>query len=59
MLIDERDEYMSGKLAALAEKEDPPKQVVAMVGAGHLVGMIQAFNDIKIINFENIEIIKK
>ncbi len=44
VLIDERDEYMTGKLAALAEGNSPPNHVVAMVGAGHLVGMLPALN---------------
>jgi len=40
VLIDERDQYMVGKLAQLAEKPDGPKNILAMVGAGHLIGMV-------------------
>ncbi len=42
VLIDERDQYMVGKLIQLAEAPDGPKNILAMVGAGHLVGMIPA-----------------
>ena len=44
VLIDERDQYMVGKLIQLAESPDGPKNILAMVGAGHLVGMIPALN---------------
>tara|TARA_B100000686_G_C16765968_1_gene961772 strand:- start:289 stop:1479 length:1191 start_codon:yes stop_codon:yes gene_type:complete len=39
-LIDERDQYMAGKLAAIAEMESAPKNVVVVIGAGHLPGML-------------------
>lgn len=42
-LIDERDQYMTGKLAQLAETPDAPKNIIALVGAGHLLGMVPAF----------------
>jgi len=43
VLIDERDEYMTGKLNALAKSPEAPKKVVAMIGAGHLIGMRPKF----------------
>ena len=42
-LIDERDQYMVGNLAALAIAPDAPKNILAIVGAGHLSGMVPAF----------------
>ena len=45
VLIDERDEYMTGKLMQLGATEDAPKNVIAFVGAGHLVGMIPSFEN--------------
>ncbi len=45
VLIDERDEYMTGKLMQLGDTEDAPKNVIAFVGAGHLVGMIPCFEN--------------
>ena len=44
VLIDERDQYMVGKLMQLAESPGGPKNILAMVGAGHLVGMIPALD---------------
>jgi len=44
VLIDERDEYMVGKLIQLAESPDAPKNILAFVGAGHLIGMVPAFS---------------
>jgi len=44
VLIDERDEYMTGKLVELANTPGGPKKILALVGAGHLVGMMPAFN---------------
>ena len=43
VLIDERDQYMVGKLVEMANSPDRPKNILAMVGAGHLVGMLPAF----------------
>ena len=43
VLIDERDEYMTGKLEMLATSENGPKNILALVGAGHLIGMESAF----------------
>ena len=43
VLIDERDEFMVGKLSMLATSEDAPKNILAIVGAGHLVGMVPGF----------------
>lgn len=38
-LIDERDRYMTGKLAAIAAAPSPPQHILAVVGAGHVPGM--------------------
>ncbi len=46
VLIDERDVYMTGKLAALTKGPDAPRNILAMVGAGHLPGMLKAFEKI-------------
>ena len=43
VLIDERDKFMVGKLSMLATSEDAPKSILAIVGAGHLVGMVPEF----------------
>lgn len=40
VLIDERDEYMAGKLAQISTSFQAPKKVLALVGAGHLMGMM-------------------
>lgn len=45
ILIDERDLFMVGKLIEMTQSEDQPKNILAMVGAGHLVGMLPAFDD--------------
>ena len=45
VLIDERDQYMVGKLIEMAKSPDAPKHILAMVGAGHLVGMLPAFDN--------------
>ena len=45
VLIDERDQYMVGKLVEMAQSADSPKNILAMVGAGHLVGMLPAFEN--------------
>ena len=45
VLIDERDQYMVGKLIEMAHAPDRPKHILAMVGAGHLVGMLPAFEN--------------
>lgn len=42
VLIDERDQYMVGRLAQIARAEDSPKKILAVVGAGHLIGMLPA-----------------
>jgi pheromone shutdown protein TraB len=39
VLIDERDECMTGKLSILSCSENAPKNILAIVGAGHLIGM--------------------
>jgi len=44
VLIDERDEFMVGKLIKLAQSPDGPKNIIAIVGAGHLIGMVPAFS---------------
>ena len=43
VLIDERDEFMTGKLSMLTKLENAPKNILAIVGAGHLVGMVPNF----------------
>ena len=40
ILIDERDQYMVGRLAQIAHEPNPPKRMLALVGAGHLIGML-------------------
>lgn len=45
VLIDERDQYMTGKLIQLAESPNAPKNILALVGAGHLIGMMPAFSN--------------
>jgi pheromone shutdown-related protein TraB len=40
VLIDERDEYMVGRLAQISAAPDAPKKIIAFVGAGHLIGMV-------------------
>ena len=40
VLIDERDEYMVGRLAQISQQSESPKKILAVVGAGHLVGML-------------------
>ncbi|MFQ5451415.1 MAG: TraB/GumN family protein [Nitrospinaceae bacterium] len=44
VLIDERDEYMAGQLANLAADPDAPKNILTLVGAGHLIGMLPALS---------------
>ena len=43
VLIDERDQYMVGNLALLATSTNAPKNIIALVGAGHLAGMVPMF----------------
>jgi pheromone shutdown-related protein TraB len=45
VLIDERDHYMVGKLVEMTQSPDGPKNILAMVGAGHLVGMLPTFEN--------------
>jgi len=45
VLIDERDQFMVGKLIEMTKSPDSPKNILAMVGAGHLVGMLSAFEN--------------
>ena len=45
VLIDERDQYMVGKLVEMTKASDGPKNILAMVGAGHLVGMLPTFEN--------------
>ena len=44
VLIDERDEFMTGKLSMLTKLENSPKNILAIIGAGHLVGMVPNFD---------------
>ena len=46
VLIDERDQYMVGKLVEMTQSPDRPKHILAMVGAGHLVGMLPTFENL-------------
>ncbi|HKI48250.1 MAG TPA: TraB/GumN family protein [Desulfobacteria bacterium] len=45
VLIDERDQFMVGKLIEMTKSPEGPKNILAMVGAGHLVGMLPAFKN--------------
>ena len=45
VLIDERDEYMTGNLIRLAKLPEGPKNILAVVGAGHLIGIVPAFSN--------------
>ena len=45
VLIDERDLFMVGRLIAMTKSPEGPKNILAMVGAGHLVGMLPAFQN--------------
>jgi len=40
-LIAERDRYMAARLRQIAAKPNPPRRVLAVVGAGHLAGLAQ------------------
>jgi len=44
VLIDERDEYMVGRLAEVSASDDAPKKILALVGAGHLMGMMASID---------------
>ena len=44
VLIDERDLFMVGKLIEMTKSPDKPKNILAMVGSGHLIGMLPAFD---------------
>jgi len=44
VLIDERDEYMVGRLAEVSASHDAPKKILALVGAGHLRGMMASID---------------
>ena len=44
VLIDERDEYMVGRLAQISASHDAPKKILALVGAGHLMGMMASIH---------------
>ena len=44
VLIDERDEYMVGRLAQISASDDAPKKILALVGAGHLMGMVASID---------------
>lgn len=45
VLIDERDEFMTGNLSKLSHSHNAPNNILAIVGAGHLVGMEPAFKN--------------
>ena len=44
VLIDERDEYMLGRLNQISASHDAPKKILALVGAGHLMGMMASMD---------------
>ena len=44
VLIDERDEYMVGRLNQISASHDAPKKILALVGAGHLMGMMPSMD---------------
>ena len=44
VLIDERDEYMVGRLSEVSASHDAPKKILALVGAGHLMGMMASID---------------
>ena len=44
VLIDERDEYMVGRLAQISASHDAPKKILGLVGAGHLMGMMASID---------------
>ncbi|MEC8957874.1 MAG: TraB/GumN family protein [Nitrospinota bacterium] len=44
VLIDERDEYMVGRLNQISASHDAPKKILALVGAGHLMGMMASID---------------
>ena len=44
VLIDERDEYMVGRLNQISASHDAPKKILALVGAGHLMGMMASMD---------------
>ena len=44
VLIDERDEYMVGRLGEVSASHDAPKKILALVGAGHLMGMMASID---------------
>ncbi|MCH6580417.1 MAG: TraB/GumN family protein [Nitrospinae bacterium] len=44
VLIDERDLFMVGKLIEMTKSPEQPKNILAVVGAGHLIGMLPAFD---------------
>tara|TARA_B100000315_G_C14594719_1_gene598153 strand:- start:3720 stop:4889 length:1170 start_codon:yes stop_codon:yes gene_type:complete len=44
-LIDERDRYMIGKLLAITESSLSPQHILAVVGAGHVLGMERYSSD--------------
>ena len=54
VLIDERDSYLAKKI-----KESNGNKIVAVVGAGHLKGIINKINSDEVINLETIEHIPK
>ena len=54
VLIDERDSFLAKRI-----KESNGKKVVAVVGAGHLQGIINKINSDENLNLENIESIPK
>ena len=44
VLIDERDAYMVGRLEQISASPNSPRKILALVGAGHLLGMMPKFD---------------
>ena len=44
VLIDERDAYMVGRLDQISASPNSPRKILALVGAGHLLGMMPKFD---------------
>jgi len=44
VLIDERDAYMVGRLEQISASPNYPRKILALVGAGHLLGMMPKFD---------------
>jgi pheromone shutdown-related protein TraB len=54
VLVDERDQYLGGKIRQLA-RDNPGKSVVGVVGAGHLSGLVETLSRDEDVDFESLE----